>query len=58
MSVVTGKPVPPMLARLGHPPTGERWEVELFDASIEGNVLCVSGLGFQIPRKLAEGWTR
>nr|WP_251014264.1 hypothetical protein [Rhodococcus qingshengii] len=25
MSAATGKPVPPMLATLGHPPTGERW---------------------------------
>lgn len=28
MSAVTGKPVPPMLATLGHPPTGERWAFE------------------------------
>jgi len=25
MSAATGKPVPPMLATLGNPPTGERW---------------------------------
>ncbi|OFV73768.1 non-homologous end-joining DNA ligase [Rhodococcus erythropolis] len=28
MSAATGKPVPPMLATLGHPPTGERWAFE------------------------------
>jgi bifunctional non-homologous end joining protein LigD len=28
MSAVTGKPVPPMLATLGQPPTGERWAFE------------------------------
>lgn len=28
MSPATGKPVPPMLATLGHPPTGERWAWE------------------------------
>lgn len=27
MSPATGKPVPPMLATLGHPPTGERWRI-------------------------------
>ncbi len=28
MSATSGKPVPPMLATLGHPPTGERWAFE------------------------------
>ncbi|UUE28419.1 hypothetical protein LRQ08_31260 (plasmid) [Rhodococcus qingshengii] len=28
MSAATGKPVPPMLATLGQPPTGERWAFE------------------------------
>lgn len=28
MSPATGKPVPPMLATLGNPPTGERWAFE------------------------------
>jgi len=28
MSAATGKPVPPMLATLGHPPTRERWAFE------------------------------
>jgi len=27
MSAATGKPVPPMLATLGQPPTGERWRI-------------------------------
>jgi ATP-dependent DNA ligase len=28
MSAATGKSVQPMLATLGHPPTGERWTFE------------------------------
>jgi len=27
MSATAGKPVPPMLATLGQPPTGERWRI-------------------------------
>ncbi|MFI7166507.1 hypothetical protein ACIBM3_29015 [Rhodococcus erythropolis] len=33
MSPATGKPVPPMLATLGHPPTGERWA---FESKLDG----------------------
>ncbi len=53
MSAATGKPVPPMLATLGQPPTGERWAFESkWDATAR-----VHRNSRTIAAQLARGWS-